>query len=157
MRSVLVGALHPVTIVLIVIIVILLAVVIALYFFGKRAQKKQEEQQKTLDSMAQTVNLFIIDKKRIKLKEAGLPKIVLEQSPKYMRNMKMPIVRVKAGPKVMNLICDVKIYDQLLPKQEVKATVSGIYLTAARRIRGPVYEPPKKKKFLDRFKKKTDK
>ena len=71
-----------------------------------------------------------------------------EQTPKYARRAKVPIVKVKAGPRVMNLIADAKIYDQILPKQEIKATVSGIYITSFKRIRGPIYEPPKKKKHF---------
>lgn len=157
MKAMMVGALHPFTIAMIVILVVLVIACIVIYFLGKKADKKYAEQQKMLESMAQTVNMFIIDKKRVKLKEANLPKQVMEQTPKYLRGSKVPVVRVKVGPKVMNLICDQKIFDQILPKQEVKATVSGIYLTAAKRLRGPVYEPPKKKKFLDRFKKKESK
>mgnify|MGYP000001890546 FL=1 len=136
------------TITLIVIIAVLLVAFVVLYFLGKKAQKKQAEQQKTLEANAQTVNLLVIDKKKLKLKEAGLPSIVVEQTPKYMRRAKLPIVKVKAGPKVMNLICDGKIFDQILPKQEIKATVSGIYITNFKRIRGPVYEPPKEKRSL---------
>ena len=71
-----------------------------------------------------------------------------EQTPKYARRAKVPIVKVKAGPRVMNLIADAKIYDQILPKQEIKATVSGIYITSFKRIRGPIYEPSKKKKHF---------
>ena len=82
----------------------------------------------------------------MKLKDAGLPSIVMEQTPKYARRAKLPIVKVKAGPKVMNLIADAKIYESILPKQEIKAKVSGIYITSVKRIRGPIYEPPKKKK-----------
>ena len=130
------------TITLIVIIAVLLVAFVVLYFLGRKAEKKQAEQQKTLEANAQTVNLLVIDKKKLKLKEAGLPSIVVEQTPKYMRRAKLPIVKVKAGPKVMNLICDGKIFDQILPKQEIKATVSGIYITNFKRIRGPVYEPP---------------
>ena len=132
------------TITLIVIIAVLLVAFVVLYFLGRKAEKKQAEQQKTLEANAQTVNLLVIDKKKLKLKEAGLPSIVVEQTPKYMRRAKLPIVKVKAGPKVMNLICDGKIFDQILPKQEIKATVSGIYITYFKRIRGTVYEPPKK-------------
>ena len=133
------------TITLIVIIAVLLVAFVVLYFLGRKAEKKQAEQQKTLEANAQTVNLLVIDKKKLKLKEAGLPSIVVEQTPKYMRRTKLPIVKVKAGPKVMNLICDGKIFDQILPKQEIKATVSGIYITNFKTIRGPVYETPKKK------------
>ena len=139
------------TITLIVIIAVLLVAFVVLYFLGRKAEKKQAEQQKTLEANAQTVNLLVIDKKKLKLKEAGLPSIVVEQTPKYMRRAKLPIVKVKAGPKVMNLICDGKIFDQILPKQEIKATVSGI--TNFKRIRGPVYEPPKKKGLFGKKKK----
>lgn len=141
------------TITLIVIIAVLLVAFVVLYFLGRKAEKKQAEQQKTLEANAQTVNLLVIDKKKLKLKEAGLPSIVVEQTPKYMRRAKLPIVKVKAGPKVMNLICDGKIFDQILPKQEIKATVSGIYITNFKRIRGPVYEPPKKKGLFGKKKK----
>ena len=66
-------------IVAIVIAVILVAAIVALYFFGKRAQKRQEEQQVQLDAMKQTVTMLIIDKKRMKLNEAGLPQAVIDQ------------------------------------------------------------------------------
>ena len=68
------------SIVLIVILVVLVAALIGLYFFGRNAEKKQAEQQKTMEANAQTINAFVIDKKKLKLKEAGLPSIVLEQS-----------------------------------------------------------------------------
>ena len=143
-------ALGALSITLIVIAAVLLIAVVALYFVGKKAEKKQAEQQKTLQDNAQTISLFVIDKKKLKLKDAGLPSIVVEQTPKYARRAKLPIVKVKAGSRVMNLIADAKIYEQILPKQEIKATVSGIYITGFKRIRGPVYEPPKKKKRFGR-------
>ena len=115
-------------------------------FFGRKAEKKQAEQEKTLQENSQIISLFVLDKKKLKLKDAGLPSIVMEQTPKYARRAKLPIVKVKAGPKVMNLIADAKIYESILPKQEIKAKVSGIYITSFKRIRGPIYEPPKKKK-----------
>ena len=135
---------------MIVILVVLVAALIGLYFFGRNAEKRQAEQQKTMEANAQTINAFVIDKKKLKLKEAGLPSIVLEQSPKYARISKVPIVKVKAGPRVMNLIADPKVYEQILPKQDIKATVSGLYITSFKRIRGPIYEPPKKKKRFGR-------
>lgn len=143
-------ALSGLGIAMIVILAVLVVACIVLYFVGKKAEKKQAEQQKSLEANAQTINLFVIDKKKLRLKDAGLPSIVLEQTPKYARRAKLPIVKVKAGPRVMNLIADTKIYDQILPKQDIKATVSGIYITSFKRIRGPIYEPPKKKKRFGR-------
>lgn len=141
--------------VLLIILLILIVIFAVLYFLGRKAQKKQAEQQATMDAVAQNLSLYIIDKARLKPTEANLPKIVVDSIPKYMRRFKLPIAKVKAGPRIMSLICDEKVFDQILPKQEVKATVSGIYITSAKRIRGPVPEPKKKKKFLDRFRKKA--
>ncbi|MCR5703510.1 MAG: hypothetical protein K6G85_02710 [Eubacterium sp.] len=128
-----------------IILLVLLIAMAVLYFFGRKAEKKQTEQQKALEANAQTISLFVIDKKKMRLKDAGLPSVVLEQAPKLAKAAKIPIVKVKAGPRVMNLIADAKVYDAIMPKQEIKATVSGLYITSFKRIRGPVYEPPKKK------------
>lgn len=145
-------------IVLLIILAVLVVGFIALYFVGKRLQKKQEANQAQIDAAAQTMNFFIIDMKKMKLSEAGLPKIVTEQTPKYLRRAKLPILKVKVGPRVMSLICDAKVFDTLAPKQEVKATVSGIYVTSAKRIRGPVVETdPKKRKEQMKAEKKAAK
>ena len=95
-----------VTIVLLVILVILIAALIGLYFFGKKAQKKQEEQQAQIEATKQTVSMLVIDKKRMPLKESGLPQMVIEQTPKLMRRSKLPIVKAKVGPKISILIAD---------------------------------------------------
>lgn len=141
-------ALSKLSIVLLVILAVLIVAVVALYLFGRNAEKKQAEQQKAMEANAQTINAFVIDKKKVKLKDAGLPAMVLEQTPKYARRAKVPIVKVKTGPRVMNLIADPKVFEQILPKQDIKATVSGLYITSFKRLRGPVYEPPKKKKLF---------
>ena len=132
-------------IVLIIILAVVVGALIALYFVGKKMQKKQEANQASIDAAAQTMNFFIIDMKRMKLSEAGLPKIVTEQTPKYLRRAKLPILKVKVGPRVMSLICDESVFSTILPKQEVKARVSGMYVISAKRIRGPLPEPKKTK------------
>ena len=97
--------------------------------------------------------MLVIDKKRMKLKEAGLPKIVYEQTPKYMRWAKVPVVKAKVGPKVMTMMADEKVFAVLPVKTEVKVVVSGIYITEIKSVRGgAIPAVPKKKKFLDRFK-----
>ncbi|MBQ8802385.1 MAG: hypothetical protein IJZ53_01960 [Tyzzerella sp.] len=140
-------------IITLVVILVMIAILVALYFAGKKLQKKQEEQQEQLKSIAQNVSMLIIDKKRMKLKEAGLPAAVLENTPKYMRRAKVPVVKAKVGPKVMTLMCDEKIFDFIPVKKEVKAVVSGIYITDVKGIRGPLAAPEKKKGFFARFKK----
>lgn len=132
--------------VLIVILVILVALVVVLYFLGKKMQKKQAEQEAQIEAAKQTVTMLIIDKKKMKLKDAGLPAAVLEQTPKYMRRAKLPVVKAKIGPQIMSLICDASIFDIVPVKKEVKATVSGIYITDVKGIRGKLDAAPAKKK-----------
>lgn len=137
--------------VLLVILVILVIILAVLYYFGSKMQKKQVENQAQLEAMAQTVSMLIIDKKRLRVKDSGLPAIVIDQVPKYLRRSKMPIVKAKVGPKVMNLIADEKIFEQLPVKKEVKVVVSGIYITAIKGARGGIEKVPPKKGFFKRL------
>ena len=142
------------TIVLLVILIVLIIACVVLYFLGKRAEKKQAEQQEQMDAIKQTVTMLIIDKGRLRLKDAGLPSVVVENTPKYLRRSKVPVVKAKVGPKIMTLMCDAQIYPLIPVKKEVKATVSGIYITGVKGLRGPLEVPEKKKKgFFSRFKK----
>lgn len=137
--------------ILIIIVIVLAILAVALYFLGKKAQKKQSESKAAMEAAQQTMTLFIIDMKKMRLKDAGLPKVVLESTPKYARLYKMPIVKVKVGSRIMSLIADPSVYNQLLPKQEVKATVSGLYITSAKRIRGPINEKKHKKSLREKL------
>ena len=148
---------HPVTIVLLVILVILIGLLVGLYFFGKKTQKKQEEQQAQIEASKQTVSMLVIDKKRMPLKESGLPQMVIDQTPKLLRRSKMPIVKAKVGPKISILIADEKVFDLIPVKKEMKAEVSGLYIVGVKGIRGNLDAPVKKKKgFFARFKKSAE-
>ena len=142
------------TIVLLVILIVLIVACVVLYFLGKKAEKRQAEQQEQLDAVAQTVSMLIIDKGKMRMKDAGLPAIVLENTPKYLRRSKVPVVKAKVGPKIMTLMCDAQIYPLIPVKKEVKATVSGIYITAVKGLRGPLETPQKKKGFFARLRSK---
>ena len=111
----------PVTITLLVITVVLIIGIVVLYFLGKRAQKKQDEQQAQIEAMKQRVSMLIIDKKRMKIKDSGLPQAVIQQTPRLLRGSKLPIVKAKVGPQIMTLVSDEKIYDMIPTKKEVKA------------------------------------
>lgn len=134
---------------------VLIVAVVALYFFGKRAQKKQAAQKEQMDAMAQNVSMLIIDKKRMRMKESGLPQVVIDQTPKWLRRSKLPIVKAKVGPKVMSLVCEESIFELVPVKKEVKAVVSGIYITSVRGIRGPLEAPKKKQGFFKRMRNKA--
>ena len=129
-----------------IVLLVVIVVFIILYFLGKKAQKKQAEQQALLEQSKQTISMLIIDKKRMKIKESGLPQAVIDQTPKLMRNSKLPIVKVKVGPQVLSMICDDKIFDMVPVKKEVKAVISGIYITDVKGLHGkmPVTEVKKK-------------
>ena len=136
----------PLTIVLIVILVLVIAACIALYIFGKKAEKKQAAQREQMEAAAQVISMLIIDKKKMKLKEAGLPAAVIENTPKYLRRTKIPVVKAKIGPRIMTLMCENKVFEVMPVKKEVKAVVSGLYITEIKSVRGGSIEPPQKKK-----------
>lgn len=140
-------------IVMLVILLILIGVLVALYFWGKKAEKRQAEQKAQMDAMAQTVNMLVIDKKLMRLKNAGFPAVVLENTPKYLRWTKVPVVKAKVGPRVMTLMCDNGVFQLIPVKKEIKAVVSGIYITGVKGVRGPLETPQKKKGLFARFRK----
>ena len=141
--------------VLLVLLIIAAVVLAVLYFLGNKLQKRQAEQQQMLDAAAQTVSMLVIDKKKLKLTQAGLPKMVVDQTPKYMRWTKVPVVKAKIGPKVMTLIADARVFESLPVKTEAKVVLSGIYITQIKSVPGgSIPTPPKKKGFFAKFKKK---
>ena len=146
----------PVTIVLLVILAVLIIGLIVLYFLGKKAQKKKAEQDEQLAAAAQTVSMLVIDKKRMRITESGLPQVVIDQTPKMMRRTKLPIVKSKVGPKVMSLIADEAVFDYIPVKKEVTATVSGIYITKVTGVRGPLEKPEGTKSWRTKLKEKAN-
>lgn len=143
-------------VVMIVIAVILIAALVALSIYGKKLQDRQEASQKELENASQSVSLLVIDKKRMKLSESGLPQIVLDQTPKYMRGRKVPIVKAKIGSRIMPLICDEKIFEVIPVKKEVKAVISGIYIMGVKGLRSNLEARKTKMKFSERMRLKMD-
>lgn len=144
----------PWLIIVLIITVVLLVGCFFLYRYGTKLQKKSESAQAEMKIGAQTQSLLVIDKKRMKLKDANLPKIVLEQTPKYLRRSKLPIVKAKIGPKIVTMICDDKIFDIIPTKKEVKAVINGIYIMDVKGLRSNLDTAPSKKGF---FRKMRDK
>ncbi len=144
-------------IVLLVILAILIVAFVALLIYGRKMQKKQEASQVNIREGAQTFSILVIDKKRMKISEAGFPQIVLDQTPKYLRRAKVPVIKAKIGPKVATLMCEEKIFDLVPIKKEVKALINGIYVIDVKGLRGGLDQRPEKKKFLARMKDKVTK
>ena len=143
------------TILTVVGIILLVIVIIlgALYFIGSRLEKKQSEQKAAIEASKQVISMLVIDKKRLKIKESGLPKIVYEQTPWYLKWSKIPIVKAKVGPRIMTLMADEKVFAAIPLKAEVKATVSGIYISEIRSVKGGklIKPEPKKKSFFTKL------
>ena len=135
--------------------VIIIALLTGLYFLSRYAKKLQEKQaiaNEQMREMEQAVSLLVIDKKMMKLTEAGFPQIVVDQAPKLSKLSKVPVVKAKVGPKVMSLMCDPKVFNTIPVKKEVKAMVSGIYITGDKGLRTGLEKAPEKKKFIDKVK-----
>ena len=143
--------------VLAIVAVVFIVAMVVLYFVGKKLQKRQDEAEDQMKEAAQTFSILVIDKKKMKLSEANLPKVVLEQTPKYLRRSKVPIVKAKIGPKVMTMMCDPKIFDIIPVKKEVKAVISGIYITDVRGLRSGLDTNAPKKGMFKKIKEKLSK
>lgn len=123
-------------IVFVVLLGLVAAAGVALYYLGKRMEKKQAESNAQIQANKQPVTMLVIDKKKLKLKESGLPEEVIRQTPWYAKRSKVPIVKAKVGPQYINLIADEKIFDLIPVKKQVKAMVSGLYIVEVKGLRG---------------------
>ena len=129
-----------------------------------RAVSVREEARSAAGTAAadHCVSVLIVDKKMMKIKDAvaaGLPEEVSAQTPVFMKLAKLPVVKAKVGPRVMTLMADPTVFQQLPVKKECKVAISGLYIRELKSVRGgSVPEAPKKKGFFaglrDRFTKK---
>ena len=145
------------SIVLLVVLAILLVAFIALMIYGNKLQKKSQAAQENMLAGAQMYSILVIDKKRMKLKEAGFPQLVIDQTPKYLRGSKVPVVKAKIGPKITSLLCDEKVFDLIPVKKEVKALMNGIYIIDVKGLRSGLDSKPVKKSLWARIKEKAQK
>ncbi|MDR1914343.1 MAG: hypothetical protein LBQ68_07685 [Clostridiales bacterium] len=102
---------------------------VGLYFLNRWASKRMVEQQDTLERVKQTVNIFIIDKKKQKPLNSSLPKEVKSKLPPIYRFMKAPLVKAKVGPQIVTLMSDPKVFDALPIKKQVKVELAGVYIS----------------------------
>lgn len=144
---------HWYWIVLIVIAVLVLAFVIFSLTYGRKLQKQQAEAEKQMELNKMTATILVIDKQKKKMSEAGLPDSVLEQTPKYARRMKLPVVKAKVGNRIMTLIADNDVFEILPVKKTCTVSMSGIYITELKAVRGgTVPKIQKKKSWIDKLK-----
>lgn len=140
--------------VLLAILVILLVIMGVLYYFGRKMTKQQQEQQPMIEANTQYFSMLIIDKKKMSIKDAvaaGVPEAVETQTPFYLKMQKLPVVKAKIGSRMMTLISDPTVFEQLPVKKECKVAVAGIYIRQILSVRGGSIPkvPEKKKGFFE--------
>lgn len=114
--------------IIILVVGIIAAVFAGLYFLNRWAYKKMDTQQTLIDKSKQTATIFVIDKKKDKITNVNMPKVVIENMPKVYKYMKMRFVQAKIGPQIMTLICDKRIFEAIPVKKNVKVELAGIYI-----------------------------
>lgn len=140
---------------ILVVLVVVVGVFIGLSFLGKRLQKKQEATESQAREGAKPVSIFVIEKKKVRMVDAGFPQVVIDQTPKFFRRSKVSVVKAKVGPQIATLMCDEKAYALIPEKKEVKVLLNGIYIVEAKSARGGLLPPPTKKGFMARIREKA--
>ena len=133
-------------IVLLIVLVVAAIIFAILTILGKRAQKKQDESFAQMEAAKQVVNMLIIDKKRMPMKDANLPPMVMENVNFMQKRAKIYVVKGKVGPKIATFLCDKDVYEVLPIRKEVKATVAGLYIMSVKGIRGSLVSKTDTKK-----------
>ena len=108
--------------ILLLVVVIVAIVVFVLYMLNRWAYKKMIEKTKT------TQQVYVIDKRRDKITNVNMPKMVIDQIPKWSKFMKMNFVQVKVGPQILTLIADKRVFDAMPLKKTVKVEIAGLYI-----------------------------
>ncbi|WP_113672621.1 hypothetical protein [Vallitalea guaymasensis] len=114
--------------ILLLVLGIIVVVLVILYFVGRKLQGKANDQQSVINQNKMTTSILVIDKKKQKVKDSNLPKMVQDQIPKYIRFRKLPMVKAKIGPKITTLLCDDKVFKELPVKKMVKVDLAGMYI-----------------------------
>ncbi len=108
--------------------VVIAAIVAAYIIIKKRISKRVDDQKSLVDQHKVTTSILVLEKRMDKVTNTDLPKHVLEQIPKIYRVRKVPIVKAKIGPQVMDLMCDDKVFEKIPEKKSVRVDIAGIYI-----------------------------
>ena len=112
---------------------IILAIVVGLFgvgyfIFKKKMQQKLDTQKELVEQHKMTATILVIDKRMDHIKNANIPKKVIDQIPKIYKIKKVPIVKAKVGPMVMDLLCEEEIFSKLPEKKSVNVEIAGIFI-----------------------------
>jgi hypothetical protein len=115
--------------------IIIILIVIALFIVGykilkKRMQRKMNDQQVLVDQHKIAASILVLEKRKDRIANANIPKSVIEQIPRVYKIKKVPIVKAKIGPQVMDLLCDDDVFDKLPVGKSVRVDLAGIFIAA---------------------------
>ncbi len=108
--------------------IVVAAVAVGIYFLRKRMKKKMADQQGLVDQHKVATSILVLEKKKERISKANMPKSVIDQIPAIYKMRKVPIVKAKIGPQVMDLLCDEDIFDKLPEKKSVRVDLAGIFI-----------------------------
>jgi len=111
------------------ILLVVVGLLVGGYFFlKKKMQKKLDSQKELVEHHKVTTTILVIEKRMDKINNANIPKGVIEQIPKIYKLKKVPIVKAKIGPQVMDLLCEEDIFSKLPEKKSVNVELAGIFI-----------------------------
>lgn len=105
-------------------------IIFALYTINKKLSVKMGNNQELIERSKQTTSIFVIDKKKSKIKEINLPKSVIDQMPKVYKFLKLHFVQAKIGSQIMTLMCDKRTFNAISIKKNIKVEIAGIYIVS---------------------------
>ena len=123
--------------ILYIILGLVIAAIVAGYFFlKKRMEEKISLQKDLVDQHKITTSILILEKRMDKVNNANIPKSVVAQIPKIYKFRKVPIVKAKIGPQVMDLLCDEEIFNKLPERKSVNVELAGIFIAGIKQQKG---------------------
>lgn len=115
--------------ILYIILAVVIGALVAGYFvLKKKMETKMSAQKDLVDQHKITTTILILEKRMDKIKNANIPKAVIDQIPKIYKLRKVPIVKAKIGPQVMDLMCEEDVFDKLPEKKSIKVEMAGIFI-----------------------------
>ncbi|MCL1911565.1 MAG: hypothetical protein FWG13_05120 [Leptospirales bacterium] len=101
-------------------------------FFRRKIRSRIDEQQSMVDQHKVSAQILILEKRKDKVANANIPKNIIDQIPRIYKIRKVPLVKAKVGPQVMDLLCDEAVFDKLPEKKTVQVDLAGIFIAGIR-------------------------
>ena len=113
--------------------VVIAIIVTAFILIRKRVRKRMDEQESMVNQHKITTTILVLEKRKDKVANSNIPKSIVEKIPRLYKIRKMPIVKAKIGPQIMDLMCEEKVYDQLPERKSVKVELAGIFIAGIKK------------------------